>query len=134
LVKRASRWQDSEGLPGQMIAKVGDKLTQEVFQKIISKLAEPINIQCQVDLRKQGIQLRSLNAITLISTSSAVPGPQTDTAPSAQSTAVPSTRRRRQLIKNGVDHLRIALDRLPEIMDMRDADGERCEVRRSTWR
>ena len=56
LVKRATRWQDSDSLLEAMIAKDGDKLTSKMFQKIVSKLAEQIDPN-----KKQGIQLRAMN-------------------------------------------------------------------------
>ena len=42
LVNRAIKWQDSDCIPGVMIAKDGEPLTQEILQKLIVKLAEPI--------------------------------------------------------------------------------------------
>ena len=38
LVKRATRWQDSDCMAGVMIAKDGEQLTPKIFQKIVIKL------------------------------------------------------------------------------------------------
>ena len=43
-----------------MIAKEGEQLTPKIFQKIISKLAEPKETKMQRK-SKQGVRLRDLN-------------------------------------------------------------------------
>ena len=55
LCKRACRWQDSDALPGVMISKSGDILTQKILQKMIVKLAEPIlGLVREDDVNHQG--------------------------------------------------------------------------------
>jgi len=117
LVKRACRWQDSDEMPGVMIAKVGDILTSKMLQKMIFKLAEHIPGACNKEAR--GIQLRILNATPISEQASAAQCAQKSEIKSWDEIA---PRKQRLLIKSGVDHLREALHRLCELVGMFDVD------------
>ena len=67
LVNRAIKWQDSDCIPGVMIAKDGEPLTQEILQKLIVKLAEPIRCK-SLSKSQQGLEMSEINAIPLGST------------------------------------------------------------------
>ena len=128
LVKRAARWQDSDCIPGVMIAKDGEPLTQEIFQKMIVKLAEPIRCK-SLSKSQQGLEMSEINAIPLGSTL----GISVEVHVASTEGVAPlkrelktwdelSLRRREARLKLGVDHLRAALETLREVVGMCDED------------
>jgi hypothetical protein len=118
LVKRACRWQWP--VMGNILPE--QKLTTEILQKIIDKLAEPVN--SNVRRGTTGVRLREFNKKQEVTEKSI----SSETPECEEPWNELTTRKQRALLLAGVVLTQQFLDQLRDIMKMVRDDGEHCTL------
>jgi len=103
LVKRARRW------PDMGVVSKDQELTQDLLQKMIDQLAEPFSGRKAG--KSNGVRLKQMSATFVVKP---IQSPFEDLSRRAQT----------RCLLDGVDCLRAGLEKLQEVVGMRDEDGE----------